>query len=241
MLRLALLILTHWHKIQSIEFHYSCITLWSRMPQTGTHVAIPPELADILKQFTKDAIRTQPKDIVQWATEYFRAWSQGEPLPVRHISARVSTTDLTLEVLTAMHLQFSEKGTVSKQEVESAWRGCDLPDDLFAHLFDVGCFAEEIDWIKFFALCCSYLGGTIKNALTHACCVMTSDPACTPHDACMPFETFRYLYAYLAAVEGEVPHSQVNRALAYLEVQAKVNNGMVKVSDFDNGRKVHLG
>lgn len=30
-------------------------------------INIPPELPDILKQFTKAAIRTQPKDVLQWA------------------------------------------------------------------------------------------------------------------------------------------------------------------------------
>jgi hypothetical protein len=32
-------------------------------------IAIPPEFPDILKRFTKDAIRAQPKDLVSWAAE----------------------------------------------------------------------------------------------------------------------------------------------------------------------------
>lgn len=30
-------------------------------------IRIPPELPDILKQFTKAAIRTQPADVLQWS------------------------------------------------------------------------------------------------------------------------------------------------------------------------------
>ena len=30
-------------------------------------INIPPELPDILKQFTKAAIRTQPKDVLAWS------------------------------------------------------------------------------------------------------------------------------------------------------------------------------
>lgn len=30
-------------------------------------IHIPPELPDILKQFTKAAIRTQPADVLQWS------------------------------------------------------------------------------------------------------------------------------------------------------------------------------
>lgn len=31
-------------------------------------IKIPAELPDILKEFTKAAIRTQPTDLLQWAT-----------------------------------------------------------------------------------------------------------------------------------------------------------------------------
>lgn len=39
------------------------------MPQTDKQVCIPPELPELLKQFTKAAIRTQPPDLIQWAAE----------------------------------------------------------------------------------------------------------------------------------------------------------------------------
>jgi hypothetical protein len=35
-------------------------------------IAIPPELPDILKQFTKAAIRTNPSDLLGWSAEYFK-------------------------------------------------------------------------------------------------------------------------------------------------------------------------
>jgi hypothetical protein len=34
-------------------------------------IEIPPELPDILKQFTKAAIRTQPIDLLEWSSKYF--------------------------------------------------------------------------------------------------------------------------------------------------------------------------
>jgi hypothetical protein len=33
-------------------------------------IQIPPELPDILKQFTKAAIRTQPTDLLVWSAKY---------------------------------------------------------------------------------------------------------------------------------------------------------------------------
>ncbi len=32
-------------------------------------IEIPPELPDILKQFTKAAIRTQPIDLLEWSSK----------------------------------------------------------------------------------------------------------------------------------------------------------------------------
>ena len=37
---------------------------------TSQQINIPPELPDILKQFTKAAIRTQPKDVLAWSAAY---------------------------------------------------------------------------------------------------------------------------------------------------------------------------
>jgi hypothetical protein len=35
-------------------------------------IQIPPEFPKILKQYTKAAIRTQPKDLLLWSVSYFR-------------------------------------------------------------------------------------------------------------------------------------------------------------------------
>nr|XP_005001171.2 ropporin-1A [Cavia porcellus] len=40
------------------------------MPLMDRQVCIPPELPELLKQFTKAAIRTQPQDLIQWGAEY---------------------------------------------------------------------------------------------------------------------------------------------------------------------------
>lgn len=47
-------------------FHISAMPL----PDTiycAQQIHIPPQLPDILKNFTKAAIRTQPKDVLQWS------------------------------------------------------------------------------------------------------------------------------------------------------------------------------
>ncbi|XP_034147212.1 ropporin-1-like protein isoform X2 [Esox lucius] len=156
---------------------------------------------------------------------YFSAMVQGQPLPVK------KTEDNELH----------GKDTVTKEEVRQLWASLGLADDLLSHIMKVGGFEDNLAWVKFFALGCSYLGGTIKNALTHALYILNSDSACKPPDACISFQDFRFLYSYLAAVDREVSQAQMEQALAYLETQANAKGGLVKVSDFVNSRKVRLG
>ena len=46
-------------------------------------IKVPPEFPEILKQFTKAAIRTQPADLLTWSAAYFEALSHGEEPPVK--------------------------------------------------------------------------------------------------------------------------------------------------------------
>ncbi|XP_061851905.1 ropporin-1-like protein isoform X3 [Colius striatus] len=83
------------------------------LPETmfcAEQIKIPPELPDILKQFTKAAIRTQPHDILQWAAAYFSALSKGEPLPVKErmelpLAADKTGAGLTPGLLKVLHKQ----------------------------------------------------------------------------------------------------------------------------------------
>lgn len=65
--------------------------------------------------------------------------------------------------------QLHKNGTVSKKEVSKLWRSLGLADDLLRHIMTVGCFGDQLDWIKFFALGCSYLGGVHMILCTHSC------------------------------------------------------------------------
>lgn len=55
-------------------FHGNCTAIYANMnPDSkgpiycAEQIQIPPELPDILKEFTKAAIRTQPTDLLQWS------------------------------------------------------------------------------------------------------------------------------------------------------------------------------
>ena len=73
-------------------------------------IQIPPELPDILKQFTKAAIRTQPKDLLSWAYAYFQAMANNEVLPVKErveipVATQKTDTGLTPGLLRILNKQ----------------------------------------------------------------------------------------------------------------------------------------
>uniref|UniRef100_A0AAY4AJ64 Ropporin-1-like protein n=1 Tax=Denticeps clupeoides TaxID=299321 RepID=A0AAY4AJ64_9TELE len=169
-------------------------------------IRIPPELPDILKQFTKAAIRTQPQDVLQWSA-VFSALSKGEPLPVKDRLEMSGQTNngLTPGLLKVLH----------KQELQEKWRGLSLSSDQLDTLLALGSFSETIDWMQFFALGCSALGGTIMGALKHACEILTQDPE--GGAARIPYDAFVSLFTYLAHVDGEIPQDQIDSFLNKLQ------------------------
>nr|KAG5695697.1 hypothetical protein BaRGS_022374 [Batillaria attramentaria] len=115
-------------------------------------INIPPELMDILKQFTKAAIRTQPKDVLAW---YFRAMSKGEMPPVTErlempVATQKTDSGLTPGLLKTLDKQLGQKKEIKLSDIEQKWKDLSLPKAQFDDLVRVGNFSGKVDWIKFF-------------------------------------------------------------------------------------------
>ncbi|OPJ76483.1 ropporin-1-like protein [Patagioenas fasciata monilis] len=211
-----------------------------RMPPPETifcaqQIKIPPELPDILKQFTKAAIRTQPYDVLQWAAAYFSALSKGEPLPVKErleIPLATEKTDaaLTLGFLKVLHKQLSPKGVVNVAELKERWKHLCLPEEQLEAILQLDDFGEEVEWMKVLALGCSVLGGSLLSSMKHACEILTKDP--DGGAARVPFETFSFLYSYLASIDGEIPEEETEAFLCGIKEQADQQSGMVLLRNF---------
>ncbi|EHB08925.1 Ropporin-1-like protein [Heterocephalus glaber] len=250
-------------------------------------IHIPPELPDILKQFTKAAIRTQPADLLQWSAGYFLALSQGDPLPIKDrvelsMATQKTDTGLTQGLLRVLHKQCSHEACVALPELEHKWRTLCLPVEKLRALIGLdpcedeiewvkflalGCSAlggcsheacvalpelehkwrtlclpveklraligldpceDEIEWVKFLALGCSALGGSLNSAMKHFCEILTPDPE--GGQARIPFDTFSYVYRYLSRLDSDVSALDTESYLAAL--QESVKNGMIGLSDF---------
>ncbi|XP_021064355.1 ropporin-1-like protein [Mus pahari] len=204
-------------------------------------IHIPPELPDILKQFTKAAIRTQPADVLQWSAGYFSALSRGDPLPVKDriempVATQKTDTGLTQGLLKVLHKQCSHKQYVELPDLEKKWKNLCLPVEKFRAILELDPCEDKIEWIKFLALGCSSLGGTLNTAMKNVCEILTSDPEGGP--ARIPFETFAYVYQYLSGLDPELPAVETENYLTNLRLMSESRkNGMIGLSDFFVGKK----
>ncbi|KAJ8277713.1 hypothetical protein GJAV_G00078930 [Gymnothorax javanicus] len=206
-------------------------------------INIPPEFPDILKQFTKAAIRTQPHDVLQWSAGYFIALSRGETLPVKErlemaVATQKTDTGLTPGLLRTLHKQLAPKEAVSKDELLEKWKVLCLPKEQLESILTLGGFTATVDWMKFLALGCSALGGTILSAMKQACEILTQDPE--GGAARIPYDTFVSLYTYLAHLDGEIPPNEIDSFLAGLQEDVERQRGMVQPSNFSGPRSVAI-
>ncbi|KAM6282211.1 ropporin-1-like protein isoform 1-T3 [Porphyrio hochstetteri] len=208
------------------------------LPETifcAQQIKIPPELPDILKQFTKAAIRTQPQDLLQWAAAYFSALSKGEPLPVKEriempLARNNRDAGLTPGLLKVLHKQLSPKGVVSVAELKEKWKHLCLPEEQLKAILQLDDFGEEVEWMKLLALGCSVLGESLLSSMKHACEILTRDPE--GGAARIPFETFSFLYSYLASIDGEIPEEKTEAFLHKIKEAADQQSGMVLLRNF---------
>eukprot|EP00066_Takifugu_rubripes_P004520 XP_003967948.2 PREDICTED: ropporin-1-like protein [Takifugu rubripes] len=203
----------------------------------GQQIHIPPQLPDILKSFTKAAIRTQPTDVLQWAEAYFTALSKGEFLPVKerlemNIASQTTDTGLTPGLLKVLHKQLSQRQKCSRKELQNKWKGVCLPPEQLETLLSLGSFGSVVDWMSFFALGCSTLGGSLMTSLKFACEILTEDEE--GGAARIPFTTFVKLYTYLAHLDGDIPQEHMDRFLESLQERVDLQDGMIKPLDFIN-------
>ncbi|XP_022246753.1 ropporin-1-like protein isoform X2 [Limulus polyphemus] len=182
-------------------------------------IRIPNELPQLLKKYTKDAIRTQPKDILQWSAAYFRALANGEEPPVKnHLEFFNGSSGLTFEILKALHHQLSSKIEVTIEEIRHKWENFSLEEEKLKELLSLGRFPEESSF------------STIKERMTFFCKVITNKP---PEEIPeIPFSTFSQIYQFITKLDENIPEEHINSVVNFLSVQAEKQGGMVNPQNF---------
>ncbi|CAF0756310.1 unnamed protein product [Rotaria sordida] len=212
----------------------------SNMPDepyyTSEQIPIPPELPDILLQFSKAAIRTQPTDVLAWSAAYFRALANGETPPVKErlempVATQKTDTGLTMGLLKILHKQLSPKGTLALQEIRNKFDDLNIPREQYDDIVQIGSFNVDAQWDHFLAIAVSKLAKNMTDTLIKICELLTSDPPGA--NARIPFEQWKKYYRYLAELDGDVKEQHIKEVIDYLANEWVIRqNGMIHPRNF---------
>lgn len=206
---------------------------------SAEQIEIPPQLPEILKSYTKAAVKTQPLDLLRWSAAYFRSQAQHEPPPVKdRIEAPADAGDadappkvLSVGILKVLHRQLSHQDRWGLNEIQQHWSYMGLPMQRFAEIVKVGGFrSTSAEWLKFLLLACGEIEDSLPSTLAAFAQVITREP--DGSNARIPFETLAESYTYLARHFEGVPQSHIDKVLAYLKRRADTSGGMVHPGDW---------
>ncbi|NXX32146.1 ROP1L protein, partial [Nicator chloris] len=71
---------------------------------------------------------------------------------------------------------------------------------------------------------------SLLSSMKQACEILTRDPE--GGAARIPFETFSFLYSYLASIDGEISGTEMKAFLQEIKEQADKHSGMVLIRHF---------
>lgn len=203
---------------------------------TSEQIPIPSEFPDILLQFSKAAIRTQPTDVLAWSAAYFRALANGETPPTKErlempTATQKTDTGLTMGILKILHKQISPKGSVPLSEIQEKFDNLNIPREQFDDIVQIGSFNGEVQWDSFLAIAVSKIAKNMTDTLMKVCELLTSDPPGA--NARISFEQWKKYYRYLAQLDGEISESHIKQVIDYLANEWVIRqNGMIHPRNF---------
>lgn len=201
----------------------------------SAQINIPPEFPEILKQFTKSAIVTQPKDVLAWAAGYFRALANNETPPVKQRIELPTVTQkfdsgLTPGNLRILNKQLGPKKTVPIETILEHWQVLHLPKETFDEISRIGNFTGDVYWLNFFAIAISHINENLTESMKLVCEQLTADPE--GGAAKIPMQLFVDLYKYLVKIDGEISDNTVETALNHLYYMSEKQDGMIMPRNF---------
>ncbi|VDK79615.1 unnamed protein product [Dibothriocephalus latus] len=179
-------------------------------------IEIPPALPDIMKQFTKAAIRTQPKDPLEWSYE---ALANKEVPPVKErLEMPISTTDK------------ASAGIVLECKVEEKWLALALPLERLQEIWRIGNFGQDVKWLHFLSLAATQIAPSLAQTLCLLCELLTDekDNASPP----ISFDLFCEIYRYLGSVDPNLPSEHIEQIILNLTFEAQQHCGRISKREF---------
>ncbi|CAL8125147.1 unnamed protein product [Orchesella dallaii] len=207
------------------------------------NIVIPPQLPQILKLYTKSAMRTQPKDLLRWTLTYMRAMAEGRPPPVKDRGeaepVEMSPAGLSPGFLRVLHMMLKDKnpdGKVSANDVRTAWEDLSFdPNDIEEVLDKADLTNGRVnDWRKVLVVFANTIPptGDVAQTMRVVCEVLTEQP-----DGAEPYINYALwweLYVYLAKVVRNILSEKIKKVSGYLLDRTKQNFCLIGPRDFLN-------
>jgi len=218
----------------------------------GAQMNVPKELPDILKQFTKAAIRTQPNNLLDWSAAYFQALKNGEPLPVKTRYEMGASTGLTVGILNILNRQLGppRQQPIVMKELRDKWQDLGLTEEALDKICVSGNFnlQEEdstIDMEQFVSVAASDLvsssasnngdksnaSSELGQALSIVCELFTND--LEGGASRISINQFSRFFAFMANI-ANVSSSNKDQVLAYMQERADAQGGLVMPANFQS-------
>lgn len=149
-------------------------------------IAIPPELPDILKTFTKAIIRANPQDVLRWSAEYFNRESGSrlelpeEPegfVPENDFGKGPTSSTETITEAAASALfstlsrNFNSTDIAPMADLLKYAQQANVSKDVCVPLMAVGEWSMDsvVDWVQFIALLVSSLNSDLVKTMETLC------------------------------------------------------------------------
>jgi len=217
---------------------------------------VPPELPEILKQFTKAAIRTQPEKLLDWSAAYFQALKDGSPLPVKTRYEMGNATGLTFGILKILNKQLGlpREQPIPVKDLKEKWQDIGLTEEGLDKICVVGNFdlsesSASINMEHFVAVAANSLvqakndknsnsnsasnnaSSELGQALTIVCDLFTNDDE--GGASRVKIEQFERVFTYLANI-AKIPMNSQEAILSYMNERAGAQGGLVMPANFQS-------
>ncbi|EDQ85582.1 uncharacterized protein MONBRDRAFT_38771, partial [Monosiga brevicollis MX1] len=209
---------------------------------SAAQIRIPPDLPEVLKSFTKAAIKTQPSNLTVWAAQYFEALANGDAPPVKDRVAIEPTVireapALTVAKLRKLFSTLPASGTVPVADLVRLCEEQNLPGQTVQDSLCVGDFGEQVPIIPFLALQAAVLKPALADALYTFGSILGDDDSGTA----VPREPFLEAIRFMCNISG-APADQMALVVDQCAEGQSVNLLQLDLSSLvDDDEKANVG
>jgi len=204
----------------------------NRFIATGK-IEVPLYLTEILSEWTKAAIRTQPSDLLLWSQIYFSLKAIGKQPPVKQYldppDLKLGPGGLTPNTLKALAKTLSDEYE-TYDRIETMWNILSLKKKIFMEIIKIGNFKNNIKSNEFIGIAAAYLNNSLKGTMILLCDTLSTDDS-----SGILLEIFVEIYQYLARLNCvDIVLSSNENSVVELEIENYEENSVQDDSECFN-------